>query len=369
MGAGIGSCTDPTIDVYYRRRMPHNAPRPAGPGIALARDYFVDVVEPLLDEQCKGVRYAAARVGTGSDVFGLDDRMSQDHDFGLRLQLFVSESDAPTVLTTLERHLPEVYRSRPVRFAFTGEAAPRLGVDVMSPQRFAHDRLGFDPTEPIAISQWLSVSGQAALELVAGEVFTDQVGDLGSMRSALEWYPDDIWRYVVACDWRRIDQEFPLMARAGDRGDELGSRAIAGRLVEVAVHLAFMLSQVWPPYSKWRGIAFQDLPIADQIAPCLHDSLSASDWHDRNDALGQALRQLADLQSLVGLPAPTPVVVPFWDRPYEHINQTLVPAVMDSIVDPAVRELPVGLGGIDQRTDNVDVLISPERRMAFSRTR
>ena len=52
----------------------------AGPGITLARKYYDVVVAPLLDRWCPGVSYAAARIGTGSEVLGLDDDMSTDHD-------------------------------------------------------------------------------------------------------------------------------------------------------------------------------------------------------------------------------------------------------------------------------------------------
>lgn len=344
--------------------MPPDYSNRPGRGLALAREYFADVVEPLLDARCQGLPYAAARVGAGSEVLGLDDAMSQDHDWGLRLQLFVSKSDVPIVLSALDRYLPDSYQGRPVRFAFTGQQATRLGIDVTTPTKFAHDRLGFDPTRSVTTSDWLSLSGQAALEVVAGEVFRDQVGELTRLRQALTWYPDDIWRYVVACDWRRLDQELPLMARAGDRGDELGSRTIAARLVEIAVHLAFTLSRVWQPYSKWRGTMFSELAVAGKIARDLQTAVAASQWQDRSDALREALEHLANFQSEVGLPTSSPVVVPFWDRPYLQIEQSLVTTLMDSIADPTVRELPVGLGGIDQRTDNVDVLVSPEHRSA-----
>jgi hypothetical protein len=47
------------------------------------------VVRPVLDEHRPPVPRAASRIGNGSDVLGLDDQMSCDHDWGLRLQIFV----------------------------------------------------------------------------------------------------------------------------------------------------------------------------------------------------------------------------------------------------------------------------------------
>lgn len=49
-------------------------------GIALAREYAAEVVEPLLTQELPGLRLATARLGSGSDVLGLDDSTSRDHD-------------------------------------------------------------------------------------------------------------------------------------------------------------------------------------------------------------------------------------------------------------------------------------------------
>ena len=105
-----------------------------------------------------------------------------------------------------------------------------------------------------------------ALEVVGGEVFEDTGGALTALRAAMDWYPDDLWRYLVACDWRRIDQELPLMGRAADRGDDLGSRVIAARLVAATMHLGFLLCRAWPPYAKWRGTLFGRLPLPPGVA-------------------------------------------------------------------------------------------------------
>jgi hypothetical protein len=74
-----------------------------------------------------------------------------------------------------------------------------------------------------------TTTGQAALEVVSGAVFEDQTDELTGLRDALAWYPDDMWRYVVACDWQRLDQELPLLGRVGARGDELRAHSSVGR--------------------------------------------------------------------------------------------------------------------------------------------
>lgn len=86
----------------------------------------------------------------------------------------------------------------PSRFQQTGAAEAELGVDVLTVDDFATDRLG-DPRRPATPLDWLSLTGQAVLEVTAGAVFEDDGGELTARRAALEWYPDDVWRYVVAC--------------------------------------------------------------------------------------------------------------------------------------------------------------------------
>jgi hypothetical protein len=61
------------------------------PGAELARKFFTCVVEPLLSQAAPGLGCAAARLGSGLDVLGLDDEMSRDNDWGCRLTLLVDE--------------------------------------------------------------------------------------------------------------------------------------------------------------------------------------------------------------------------------------------------------------------------------------
>ncbi|WP_432547632.1 hypothetical protein [Kineococcus sp. SYSU DK004] len=86
------------------------------PGADLARRFWHEAVEPLLDRQLPGLRCAAGRLGTGSDVLGLDDATSRDHDWGLRLTVLVPPGREGSVREVLEEGLPERFAGHPVRF-------------------------------------------------------------------------------------------------------------------------------------------------------------------------------------------------------------------------------------------------------------
>jgi hypothetical protein len=162
-------------------------------------------------------------------------------------------------------------------------------------------------------------AGQSVLEVVGGEVFTDSLGAISEIRRRLSWYPEDVWRYVVAVDWHRISQELPFVGRAGSRGDDLGSRLLTGHLVGIATHLGFLLER-WPPYSKWLGSSFSQLSVATPLAPVLMTALTSSTWLGRQTALTAVLEILHLKQLNSGLPIGKALVEPFFDRPFTSVS-------------------------------------------------
>jgi hypothetical protein len=117
-------------------------------GGEFARRFHADVVAPLLARAMPGLRYAAGRLGSGSDVLGFDDAMSRDHDWGCRLTLVVDDSDrdaVPQIAGLLERELPGSCRGRPVRVPVTWDSSRTHNVDVATVTGFATGQLGVDP--------------------------------------------------------------------------------------------------------------------------------------------------------------------------------------------------------------------------------
>ena len=336
-------------------------------GGELAREFHTDVVGPLLSRAMPGLRYAAGRLGSGSDVLGFDDAMSRDHDWGCRLTLLVDEADRaamPQVSGLLERELPGFYRGLPVRFPVTWDPSCTHQVEIATVAGFAASRLGIDPTAELSAADWLILTGQSVLEVTAGPVFVDRTAGLPQVRATLSWYPPDIERYVLAAGWQRLSQEMPMVGRTAEHGDETGSRILSTRLAGDLISLAFTLSRQWPPYPKWRGTAFRALPIAADLAGLLTAAEAAPHWRDRESALADACQILLDAQRARGLPAPTSAVIPFWDRPYRTVDEAVCASLLSAITDPDVARLPA-IGSIDQWVSSVDVLSSPARRAAL----
>lgn len=205
-------------------------------GAELGRSFYTDVVEPLLRRALPGLSYAAARLGSGSDVLGLDDAMSRDHDWGCRLTLLVDDEArdlVPRISAILEDELPERFGEYPVRFPVTWDSLLSHQVEVATVAGFAASRLGVDPSEGLSALDWLTVTGQSVLEVTAGPVFADRTRALAAVRTMLAWYPPDVERYVLAAGWQRLCQ---------------------------------LLSRRWAPYGKWRGTVFDSgvIPFFDR---------------------------------------------------------------------------------------------------------
>ncbi|MBO2458942.1 DUF4037 domain-containing protein [Actinomadura violacea] len=335
-------------------------------GAELARAYYGDLVRPLLDAHFPGLPYAAARLGSGSDVLGFDDATSRDHDWGCRLTLLLADAGAmPEVTAMLERELPDRYRGHPVRFPVTWDRTVTHKVDIATVEGFCRFRLGVDPAGGLSLLDWLCLVGQCVLEVTAGPVFEDRTPALAGIRAGLRRYPPDVERYVLAAWWRRASQWMPIVGRTAARGDETGSRILGARVAEDLVRLAFALSGEWAPYGKWRGIAFKELPIAERLAEPLERAVAGGDWRERESALAEAAEILLDVQRERGLPAPGNAVVGFWDRSYRTVDEAVAAGLLAEITDPEVAALPPYVGSVEQWVDSVDVLAPADRRAAL----
>lgn len=337
-------------------------------GAELARRFHADAVQPLLTRAVPRLKYAAGRLGSGSDVLGLDDATSRDHDWGCRLTLLVDPSDrnvVPRISQLLERELPERYRGFPVRFPVTWDSSLSHKIEVATVADFAASRLGIDPTRGLSALDWLSLTGQSVLEVTAGPVFIDATTTLARVRAMLAWYPPDVERYVLAAGWQRLAERLPMVGRTAEYGDDLGSRLLSAALADDLLWLAFVGCRRWPPYAKWRGTMLQTLPVADDLTGLLSAAVAAPDWRDRENALTAAAEALLTAQHDRGLPVPASAAAPFWDRPYRTINPDVPDTLLADITDPHVARLPRTIGSIEQWVHSTDVLANPDRRSAL----
>jgi hypothetical protein len=320
------------------------------PGIELARRFYTEAVAPLLACQFPDLPHAAALIGPGSEVLGYDTARSTDHDWGPRVQLFLYPPQAFD-------HRPQVSKLAAARDTFRERP-----VEVLDLGEFCRGRLGFDPRPGVSTRDWLGTPTQRLAELTAGAVFRDDTGELTAVREALRWYPDDVWRFVLAGQWMRLGQEEPFVGRCGEVGDDLGSAVVAARLARDVMRLCLLMNRRYPPYSKWLGTAFARLPGIAAVHEGLTAALRAATWTDRQAGLCQAFQAAAVRHNASGLTPPLdPTVRPFHDRPFLVLDAgRFATALQSTIADPELRSLAL-TGAVDQIVDSTDVLSWPSR--------
>jgi hypothetical protein len=270
--------------------------------------------------------------------------------------VFVDEADVDAVREAVERGLPDEFRGRSIRFGW--DAVPVTHhVEVAALGAWLSLRIGFDARAGISTPQWLCAPQQRLFEVTSGAVFHDDGGELAAVRATLAWYPDDVWLWLLACQWRRLDQEEPFVGRAAEVGDELGSRVVAARLVRDVMRLAFLLERRYAPYSKWLGSAFARLDAAATLQPVLLDVLAARDYDTREEALVAAVEELARRHNALEVTAPVDATARlFHSRPFRVLGSSrFVDACLERVHEPWLRSLPL-IGGVDQISDSSDVL-------------
>jgi hypothetical protein len=341
------------------------------PGAELARRYYSEVIRPLLDRHAPELAHSAALIGWGSEVMGFDSPRSTDHNWGPRCQIFVGAADADrtaSLMAMLADRLPAAFLGWPTRFAdvTAPSPAPVHWVQVAELGEWLTGRLGFDPRAGAGLLDWLATPAQLLAELAGGSVFWDGLatepgtpaGGLRAARTALDWYPGDVWRYLLACQWARIGQEEAFPGRCAEARDDLGSLVVTARLVRDLMRLTFLMRRRYPPYSKWLGTAFARLPdVPDALGPHLSAALQSSSWPDREQHLCAAYEIAARMHNDLRLTPPVDVATrPYYDRPYRVIDAgRLAAALRDSIVTDEIRRLPM-TGAIDQFVDSTDAL-------------
>ncbi len=346
--------------------------------IELSRRFYDEVVAPWLAHAFPGLQHAAALIGYGSELLGFDDAMSQDHNWGPRVWLYLAEPDfaahADEIVTEFAEAAPERFLDVPVggfnRPHLSGNGPhwrsdARHGLEVRTLEGMARDVLGVALGAPLTDRAWLGLADQWLLELTAGAVFHDDDGRLTALRERIAWPPRDVWLYKLVCQWRRIAEEQAFVGRAGMVGDALGSRVIAARLVRDLMRMAFLIERRYAPYPKWFGSGFARLPCAGELAPILARVLAADAWQPREAALAEAYDAIGRLQQARGVPgAIAPRIGPFYERPFTVVNaEEIMAALRDEIEDEALKALPI-IGSLDQVSDSTSVIELPDSARA-----
>jgi hypothetical protein len=159
------------------------------PGLQLSEMFYQQAVQPILATHFPAVVHSAALIGYGSDVLGFDTPISMDHNWGPRLQLFLSPADhekyKAEIHACLRQKLPATFQGFSVNFSEPSlsdgvqhmqaiESGPvNHLVEIYTVRSFFERSLGLDPDQEVQLLDWLTFPEQALLEVTAGQVYFD----------------------------------------------------------------------------------------------------------------------------------------------------------------------------------------------------
>lgn len=319
------------------------------------------------------MEYSAGLIGYGSDVLGYDDEVSQDHMWGPRFYMFLSNNDIEKkveIFETLSEFLPYQYKGYSVnftepdpndngvqhaKFISSGKVNPLIFIQTFD--EFLYDELGTSDLENLHPLDWLSFSEHRLLSLVSGKMFVDKL-HIADKLILLRYYPNDIRNYLIASNWDIIACEQAFVKRCGETGDEVGSIIICARIAERLMRLCFLYKKVYAPYSKWFGTAFDKLDIDVNIKKSIYAALHAETLELREDCLVKSQALVADLHN-------KSEITPFIDYKIESyfgrnikviFAEKFAEATADKLVDTPLENIPlVGsfsqIGGLSSFSD------------------
>lgn len=232
-------------------------------GLELSRRYYDEQGKPMLEREFPQLLpyIAVGFVGSGSDRYGFDDEVSQDHDFEPGFCIFlpgenIVDRRSEFLLERAYAKLPKEYMGYE-RQPLSPVGGNRNGV--IRTADFYLKAVGA-PDGKLSDDAWLHIPDYALAEAVNGEVFYDAYGEFSAIRAALSEMPRDI-------RLKRLAGNLLIMAQAGQysflrcikHGEAEAAQLACSEFTTAAMKALFLLRGKYLPYYKWSFRALRAL--------------------------------------------------------------------------------------------------------------
>ncbi len=265
--------------------------------VNISRGFFEDIIRPLIEQHFPDVaeQMACGVYGYGSEALFLDDELSRDHHWGLRVDILLPDAMhrqlSGAILETIVPELPPQYGGVALRDAHvTGH-----GIAPESLQAFLRRTIGLTDL-PHTDAEWLDIPEVDIVHITNGEVWHDPSGEFTRIRHALmEYYPEPVWLRRIS-HWCRYASGMGIYAlnRAALRDNPVYAFTAFSRCIKWSIELAFLLERTYFPYDKWLYPLFQQLPLATRMDPLIVEAVRPeTSWERRVELLG-ALADVLD---------------------------------------------------------------------------
>lgn len=257
-------------------------------GLTIAKDFFLQWGKPLLEQEFPALtgRIAAGRF-SGSDVLGADDAISRDHNWGPQFSLFLSEEDFHQVGAQLAECMNHAAPTQWHGFRVDGAGDQNVLVECIPD--WIREAIGFSAM-PQTDQAWgiivrkrevggaIEARESALYYLKHGALWLNNNAEFAQWRSALAYYPEQVWYARLAEECFRLWQhgEYNFVQRVAKRGDPLATQLCLGKFAEGVMRLALLLQKDYTPYWKWLSYAFRKSDHADRYVSRLEALLGST---------------------------------------------------------------------------------------------
>lgn len=237
-------------------------------GLALSRLYYEEYGRPLVQQHFPQYEQdiAAGLVGMGSECFGFDDELSQDHDWGPGFCLWLNCQSYEKIGNELQTALAGL----PKAFAGFGAkqeshwGSGRTGVFEVG--QFYRQFIGFSQV-PADWREWRVIPEANLAIATNGEIFTDPSGEFTAFRESLQqFYPEDIRLKKIACRCMLMAQSgqynFP---RCIKRNELVAAQYAESEFINTAISMVFLLNKQYKPFYKWMHRGLRTLPVLGSV--------------------------------------------------------------------------------------------------------
>ena len=271
-------------------------------GIELSERFFYECGAPMLRERFSDLEpfLAVGLVGSGSECFGYDDGISQDHDFEAGFCIFLPDED--TVSRRAEFELERAYSKLPREFmGYKRSIMDPVGGNrhgVIRISKFFEQKTG-RADGCLDLKDWFFVPEQSLAEATNGKIFFDNFGRFTQIRDSLSYMPEDV-------RLKKLGGNLLIMGQSGQynysrcvkRGELAAAQLAVYEFVRSALNVIFLINKRYAPYYKWAFRALSDCELlAELYAPLEYLISSKNGPEEYEKKLGTVERICAEISA------------------------------------------------------------------------
>ena len=260
--------------------------------VSISHEFFDQIVKPILTREFprETDQIVFGVFGLGSEALGLDDELSRDHHWGIRIDALmpadIFNTKREEMLQVLAANIPATFQGHEMGEALV--AGTGIAPDILS--GFLVRTIGIDHP-PETHEEWLNIPEEDIVHVINGEVWHDPVGDFTTIRRSFEeYYPEPVRLRRIA-HWCRYYSGMGTYAlkRAILRNNELFAAISFGKAIRWGIQLAFMIEKQYFPYDKWLLAFFKRLPrLYERLRAIVGESVGLStSWEQKLLLLNQ----------------------------------------------------------------------------------